>query len=151
MTMLLPGQAHTLSANDGRIVDLGVMRMRVLAAGEETTGGAFTLFDCTGGAGAWTVPHLHEGMEESFFVVDGEFTFTLGEKEIPAGPGSYVLVPRGTKHAFAASAPGSRVVVLMVPGGLEGMFFELSELGADALRDPAARAAVAARYDSVPQ
>ena len=39
----------------------------------------------------------------------------------------------------------------MVPGGLEGMFFELGELGADSLRDPAGRAAVAARYDSIPQ
>jgi hypothetical protein len=38
----------------------------------------------------------------------------------------------------------------MVPGCQEDMFYELGELGADSLRDPAIRAAISARYDSVP-
>ena len=38
----------------------------------------------------------------------------------------------------------------MVRGGQEDMFYELGELGADSLRDPAVRAAISARYDSVP-
>jgi hypothetical protein len=40
--------------------------------------------------------------------------------------------------------------VLMVPGGQEEMFYELGGLGADSLRNPAVRAEIAARYDSVP-
>ncbi|MFD1530351.1 cupin domain-containing protein [Pseudonocardia aurantiaca] len=149
-TMLLPGRAHTVAPGAGRVVDLGITRMRVLAAGDETTGRAFTLAEFAGAEGPWTVPHLHERMDESFFVLDGGFTFTVGDEEIPAGPGSYVLVPRGTRHLLAAGAAGGRCLVLMVPGGQEDMFFELGELGADSLRDPAVRAAIAARYDSVP-
>jgi len=38
----------------------------------------------------------------------------------------------------------------MVPGGLEEMFFELGALPPNAIRDPAARAAISARYDSIP-
>jgi hypothetical protein len=38
----------------------------------------------------------------------------------------------------------------MVPGGQEDMFYELGELGANSLHDPAVRAAVSGRYDSVP-
>jgi hypothetical protein len=38
----------------------------------------------------------------------------------------------------------------MVPGGQEDMFYELGELGANSLRDPAVRAAISGRYDSVP-
>jgi hypothetical protein len=38
----------------------------------------------------------------------------------------------------------------MVPGGLEHMFFELGTLSPDAIRDPQIRAAISARYDSVP-
>ena len=124
--------------------------MRVLAAGDVTTGRAFTMAEFTGGVGPWTVPHLHREMEESFYVLDGSFTFTVGADEIEAGPGSYVLVPRGTRHLIAAAEADSRCLVLMVPGGQEEMFYELSELGADALRDPGVRAAIAARYDSVP-
>jgi len=38
----------------------------------------------------------------------------------------------------------------MVPGGLEKMFFELGTLPPNAIRDPVARAAISARYDSIP-
>ena len=117
--MLLSGQAHTVAPGEGRTVNLGVTQMRVLAAGEATTNGAFTLAEFTGGEGPWTVPHIHRGMEESFFVLDGEFTFAVGEQEIPAGPESYILVPRGTRHGITAGAEGGRLLTLMVPGGLE--------------------------------
>lgn len=148
--MLVSGQAHTVAPGEGRVVDLGITQMRVLAAGDATTARAFTLAEFTGKAGPWTVPHLHREMEESFFVLDGDFTFTVGDEEIQAGPGSYVLVPRGTRHLLAAGASGGRCLVLMVPGGQEDMFFELGELGSDSLRDPKIRAAIAGKYDSIP-
>jgi quercetin dioxygenase-like cupin family protein len=148
--MLISGQAHAVAPDQGRIVELGVTRMRVLAAGEGVTRGAFTLAEFSGRRGPWTVPHLHRAMEESFFVLDGEFTFTVGEQEITAGPDSYVLVPRNTCHLITATTAEARCLVLMVPGGQEEMFYELGELGADSLRDPALRAAISARYDSVP-
>src|SRR6516225_10603948 len=127
-TMLLSGHAHTVAPGEGRTVNLGVTQMRVLAAGETTTNNAFTLAEFTGGQGLWTVPHIHRGMEESFFVLDGQFTFAVGEQKIPAGPGAYILVPRGTRHEITAAAEGSRFLTLMVPGGLEEMFFELADL-----------------------
>jgi quercetin dioxygenase-like cupin family protein len=89
-------------------------------------------------------------MEQSFYVLDGEFTFAVGEQEIPAGPGSYILVPRGTRHAITAGAEGGRFLTLMVPGGLEEMFFELAGLPSDSITDPAVRAAISARHDSIP-
>lgn len=150
-TMLLAGHAYTVAPGEGRTADLGIAQMRVLAAGEATTGRAFTLAEFTGGEGPWTVPHLHRGMEESFFVLDGEFTFPVGEETIPAGPGSYVLVPRGTRHTISAGAGGGRLLVLMVPGNdWHKMFFELANLPPDSITDPAVRAAISARYDSIP-
>jgi hypothetical protein len=38
----------------------------------------------------------------------------------------------------------------MVPDGLEEMFFELADLPPGSITDPAARAAVSARHDSIP-
>src|SRR5687768_8950034 len=99
--MMIGATAHTVRAGQGRTVDLGVARMRVLASGEVTNGGAFTLVEFSGSAtGAWTVPHLHRQMEESFYVLDGTFTFTVGEERIAASPGTFLLVPRGTAHAI---------------------------------------------------
>jgi hypothetical protein len=113
-SMILPGHAHVVTSGEGRTVDLGVAQMRVLASSDATTGGAFALTEFAGtGEGAWTVPHLHRGFEESFFILDGLFT-------------------------------------LMVPGGLEEMFFELGRLPPNVIRDPATRAAISARYDSIP-
>ena len=83
--MLLSGHAHTVAPGEGRTVNLGVIQMRVLAAGEATTGRAFALAEFTGGPGPWTVPHIHREPQESFYVLDGEFTFAVGEQQIPAG------------------------------------------------------------------
>lgn len=143
------GTGHVVAPGDGRVAELGVARMRVLAAGEPT-GRAFSLVEFAGDEGPWTVPHVHHGMEESFFVLDGAFRFRIGEEQVDAAAGTYVLVPRGTPHALAAGQDGGRLLTLMVPGGLEEMFFALSELPPGALTDPAARAAAAANYDSVP-
>ena len=147
--MLMSGLAHTVAPGEGRTVNLGVIQMRVLAAGE-ATGGAFTLAEFTGGAGVWTVPHVHRDMEESFFILDGEFMFAVGQQQIQAGPGSYILVPRGTRHEITAGASGGRFLTLMVPGGLEEMFFELADLPADSITDSAVRTAISARHDSIP-
>jgi mannose-6-phosphate isomerase-like protein (cupin superfamily) len=135
---------------EGRSVDLGVVSMRMLAGGD-STGSAFSLAEFSGeGDGLWTVPHLHQGFEESFFVLDGLFIFTIGDERVEATPGTYLLVPRGTTHGIEAAPGGGRFLTLMVPGGLEEMFFELGNLSENAIRDPAVRRAISDRYDSVP-
>jgi mannose-6-phosphate isomerase-like protein (cupin superfamily) len=145
----MTGRAHVVTPGEGRSVDLGVARMRVLA--DSAVAGAFSLTEFAGTAeGSWTVPHLHHGFEESFFVLDGEFTFTVGGEPVVAGPGTYILVPRDTAHTISAGAGGGRFLTLMVPGGLEEMFIELGELPPNAVTDPVARKAVSARYDSIP-
>jgi hypothetical protein len=45
---------------------------------------------------------------------------------------------------------GGRLLVLLVPGGLEEMFFELGNLPPDSITDPAVPAAISARHDSIP-
>ena len=148
--MIVPGRAHTVMPGEGSSVDLGVVTMRVLAGGDDTDQ-AFTLAEFSGsGEGAWTVPHVHREMEESFFVLDGQFTFTVGDRAIEAASGTYILVPRGTAHTISAAQGGGSLLTLMVPGGLEKMFIELGKLPPNAIRDPAARAAISARFDSIP-
>ena len=100
--MLLSGRAHTVAPGEGQTADLGIIQMRVLAAGEATTSRAFTLAEFTGGEGPWTVPHVHHAMEESFYVLDGQYTFTVGEEEIPARDHRR----RGGRPASDAHGPG---------------------------------------------
>jgi quercetin dioxygenase-like cupin family protein len=141
--------AHFVEQGQGAIADLGIAKMRLLATAAQT-GKTFGLAEFKGGAGPWTVPHVHRQMEESFFILDGRFTFTVAGEVIEAGPADYVLVPRGAPHVLSAGPAGGSLLALWVPGGLEEMFIELSKLSPDSLRDPQTRAAISSRHDSVP-
>jgi mannose-6-phosphate isomerase-like protein (cupin superfamily) len=138
-----------VSGEAGEVADLGVIQMRLLCA-EADTRGAFGLAEFRGGEGPWTVPHVHERMEESFYVVRGSFTFTMGEHEVETSQGAFVMIPRGTPHLIRASQEGSVLLAIFTPAGLERMFLELSRLPANSITDPRTRAEFAHRHDSVP-
>lgn len=44
--------------------------------------------------------HIHADHDETFYVVEGTFEFTLGEKAVVAGPGTFLRVERGQPHGF---------------------------------------------------
>ena len=90
-----------------------------LATGEQTAG-VYSLLEqlCPLGAGA--PPHLHEGADEGFYVLDGEARFLLGDKVERAGRGSFVWIPRGTPHGFRVEGSGpARLLNLHTPAGFE--------------------------------
>jgi mannose-6-phosphate isomerase-like protein (cupin superfamily) len=51
-------------------------------------------------AGRELEAHVHEAEDDSFFILSGTMTFSLGEDEVAAGPGTFVLVPPGVEHGF---------------------------------------------------
>ncbi len=52
-------------------------------------------------AGLATVPHRHPHAEETFEVLRGRAAFTIGDApERIVGPGTFVLAPRGVRHAI---------------------------------------------------
>jgi mannose-6-phosphate isomerase-like protein (cupin superfamily) len=73
-------------------------------------------------------PHIHLREDESFWVLDGEFSVLIGDRTLKAGPGSFVHILRGTLHTYknVGSTPG-RMIVLLTPGGFEGLWEELGE------------------------
>lgn len=109
-----------------------VMRFKATA---HTTSGRLSLMERTLPAGGrMPPPHLHVGIGESYFVLEGEVTFVLNGSEQTYGPESFVLVPAGTGHTFGnVSAEPSRLLVLHSPA-LDAYFVELEALwgGAEA-------------------
>lgn len=45
-------------------------------------------------------PHTHDDHVDSFWVVEGEVEFTLGDERLVAGPGTWFVAPAGTVHGF---------------------------------------------------
>lgn len=140
---------YFLDQAEGEVADLGIVRMRLVVSSAETNG-AFAVTEFRGSEGRWTVPHIHERMEEAFYVLEGSFDFTCGDRDIEAGEGSFILVPRGTVHVMSARPVGGALLAIFAPGGLEEMFMELGRLPADSITNPKVRAEIASRYDSLP-
>jgi mannose-6-phosphate isomerase-like protein (cupin superfamily) len=45
-------------------------------------------------------PHIHPDHVDSFYVLDGEVEFTIGDDTFRVGPGTYVAAPIGVLHGF---------------------------------------------------
>jgi mannose-6-phosphate isomerase-like protein (cupin superfamily) len=51
-------------------------------------------------------PHSHADHVDSFYVLDGEAEFTMGDDVVRVGPGAYVAAPVGVPHGFRNVGPG---------------------------------------------
>jgi quercetin dioxygenase-like cupin family protein len=97
---------------------------RFLATGEDT-GGRYALWEAVVPPGGGPPPHVHSREEEGFYVLDGEITFTIGDKRLVAGAGTFANLPAGTPHSFKnESGRPARMLISVAPAGLEQMFFE---------------------------
>ncbi len=101
--------------------------------------------------GETTPLHAHTVSEEAFYVLSGEAAVWLGDAEVPAGPGSFVLVPRGSPHALRrVSTEPVRMLTLVSPAGLLEFFAAVVAQGEDALlADPDRLVALAAEHGSL--
>ena len=66
--------------------------------------------------------HRHEGEDDSFLVLEGTLSVTVGEdaRQVQAGPGTFVLVPSGTSHALVNAGPAEvRLLNVHAPGGFD--------------------------------
>lgn len=68
--------------------------------------------------------HVHAEHDEMWYVLEGRFTFALGDREFQAGPGDVVVGPHGVPHTFRAETPNSRVLDIHMPGGFERFFVQ---------------------------
>jgi quercetin dioxygenase-like cupin family protein len=100
-----------------------------LKATSEQTGGSIGVLEATSPPGYGPPRHIHHSSDELFYVLEGEFLFLVGEREVSAMAGSFVFIPRGTVHAakVIGTRPG-KVLTAYVPGGLERSFEEFARV-----------------------
>ena len=99
--------------------------------------------------GLWTPPHIHHDAEEAWYVLAGELTVRVGEEQNVAPAGSFLLVPRGTVHAFGNTGTSeARYLLLFSPPGMERYFMALHELiqASGGQPDPAAEEALRRQF-----
>ena len=105
----------------------------------------------------WTIPahfstgmHVHRVQEETFYVLEGECDWQIGDRRVQAKPGTYVFIPPGVPHNIGnATDKPARVIMTVSPPGHEHYFEELAKLVVNGKRpDPQAIAALRRRYDT---
>jgi uncharacterized RmlC-like cupin family protein len=70
---------------------------------------------------------MTSGEDESYYILEGEFTFRIGEQTVEAGPGDYVWLPRGIEHSFELKTEQAKALITIAPAGLEEAFKQVSE------------------------
>ena len=119
-----------------------------LVTGEDTK--HTSMFDWTLPPGFSTGLHIHRVQEETFYVLEGECLWQIGEQTVQAKPGTYVFIPPGVAHNIAnASNSPARLLMTVSPPGHEHYFQELATVVADG-KPPDANviAELRSRYDT---
>jgi mannose-6-phosphate isomerase-like protein (cupin superfamily) len=137
-----------LAPGKGRSASLRGTEVRFKVGSDRAEGASCVEF--TAAPGFDTGLHVHERLEETWYIVDGEIEFRVGDETFEAAPGACVFVPPRVPHAFAnrTDAP-ARFLLIMSPPGHDRYFDELAEiLATDGPPDTDAIAALRRRYDT---
>ncbi len=118
------------------------------------TGNRFSLMEILVRRGGEPPMHVHHAEDEAFYVLDGRFTFHVGEEALAAPAGTLAFLPRELPHGFVCHEETGRLLCLMAPGGAEAEFREMGQpAGAMTLGpapeqepDPELMARMAAKY-----
>ncbi|HEX6459198.1 MAG TPA: cupin domain-containing protein [Thermoleophilaceae bacterium] len=111
-----PGEGRSLLVGGGDYVTY-----RVRSA---DTGGAYFCFEVSTTPGFGPPLHKHE-YRELFYVLEGEYEFTLDGQTISGGPGTAIAVPPNVPHTFRNATDGpARLLFIHQPAALEEFFEE---------------------------
>lgn len=101
------------------------------------TGGSVTFMEITSKPAAGPPLHVHEEVDEAFYVIEGHYRFRVGDEVVDAPAGTLVYGPRGVPHQFENIAQDtSRMLVVSTPGGVERFFEDLGEATGGGTRRP---------------
>lgn len=113
--------------NEGRTIAVVGDVYRFLATGDETDG-KYAMFEAIVPPGGGPPPHVHSREEESFLILEGEITFTVGDNQTVATAGTFANMPVGSLHSFKnATDKTARMIISVAPAGLEKMFLEVGQ------------------------
>jgi quercetin dioxygenase-like cupin family protein len=103
----------------------------VKVASAESSGAFFLTEQVATTRGDGPPKHFHQGEDEWFYCLAGQFVMEVGSERFTLEAGDSVLVPRKTPHAFAfaGGTPGRLLVGFTPAGRMEEFFSDLVRRG----------------------
>jgi mannose-6-phosphate isomerase-like protein (cupin superfamily) len=131
-----------------RFLDASTMRLKLAGAANAEV----AVYEYVSEPGAAGPPqHIHQGHDETFYVVAGTYQFTIGTDVHALPTGGFLHVPRGTPHTFRNCGTGTgRIVGTFNPPRFADYFRELALIieATGGAPDRATWAELYARYDT---
>ncbi len=62
---------------------------------------------------------LRRELDEFYWVLEGEYRFTIDEEQFIAGSDGFVFIPGGTPHGWVVGDQGGRTLISFAPAGGE--------------------------------
>ena len=107
-------KAYVLNDGEGRTYEWHDVVFTMKAAAAET-GGAFALWDVTTGPGEEPHMHVHDDVDEIFYVLKGDITFRAGRRSFKVKEGAFVYIPLGTPHTYKIHSKKVRLLGISAP------------------------------------
>ena len=142
------GASVRIAAGEGNSVSLRGTEVTFKVNSDQAEGASCT--EWVAAPGFDTGLHIHERLEETWYVLEGALEFRLDDETVRAGAGACVFVPPHVAHAFAnRTGEPTRFLLITSPPGHDRYFDELAEiLAADGPPDSEAIAELRRRYDT---
>lgn len=83
------------------------------------TGGSFGLTETWGALGDMPPLHVHQREDETLYVLEGEVTLFIGDRQITLTKGQAALAPRGIAHSYRIESERAGWLVVASPAGYE--------------------------------
>src|SRR5688572_3268209 len=96
-----------------------------LANGSQT-GNQFSLMYIEVQKGNEPPAHTHSNEDKSYYILEGEIKFWVGDEVFLAKAGDFIFLPKNVPHRFEVQSKLVRELMWMTPTGLEKWFWDNS-------------------------
>ena len=111
--------------------------LRIIQAVKEQTGQAVHLTEYVLPVGTHIYAHLHRNEDEGIYVVEGEATFSCGQKVMSATAGTLLFLPRNVQHHLeVGKATPFRYLTWKTEAGFAQHVLHLGEPGQELVLSP---------------
>ena len=93
------------------------------------TDGQLSVFEYIGTQKIGPPLHMHYDQDETFYVIEGEYIFQLGDKKTKLTAGDTIYLPRNIPHTWIQTTDYGKLIYLLQPAGkMEEFFAEFSKV-----------------------
>ena len=129
MNTSTPATSVLLAPDGGehlRFLGASTMRLKL----DRAVNAAVAVYEYVSEPGVTGPPqHVHHGHDETFYVVEGTYEFTIGANRSILPSGAFLYVPRGTPHTFRNAGDDlGRIVGTFNPARFANYFRELADI-----------------------